>query len=55
MNTLLRNRVASKRLVCYPQRNLLFMRRLLNKPVKKESNTKHVYDEVTYIKAMKKF
>ena len=31
------------------------MRRLQNKPVKKESNFRHDYDEDTYIRAMKKF
>jgi hypothetical protein len=31
------------------------MRRLQNKPVKKESTFRHNYDEDTYIKAMKRF
>ncbi len=31
------------------------MRRLLNKPVKKESQNKYDYDEDSYLKAMKKF
>lgn len=31
------------------------MRRLQNKPVKKESNNTHNYDEDVYIKAMKRF
>jgi len=31
------------------------MRRLQNKPVKKESTFRHGYDEDTYIRAMKKF
>lgn len=31
------------------------MRRLLNKPVKKESNIQHMYDEDSYIRAIKKF
>lgn len=31
------------------------MKRMMNKPVKKESLQKHNYDEDTYIKAMKKF
>jgi hypothetical protein len=31
------------------------MRRLQNKPVKKDSNIRHNYDEDTYIKGMKKF
>lgn len=31
------------------------MRRLQNKPVRKEGNNQHNYDEDTYIQAMKKF
>lgn len=38
-----------------PSRSIIFMRRLQNKPVKKDSNIRHNYDEDTYIKAMKKF
>jgi hypothetical protein len=38
-----------------PQRNIIFMRRLQNKPVKRDPNYRHNYDEDTYIKAMKKF
>ena len=38
-----------------PQRNIIFMRRLQNKPVKRDPNYRHNYDEETYIKAMKRF
>lgn len=39
----------------YPERNILFLRRLQNKPVKRQSNNQHQYDDEEYIKAMKKF
>lgn len=39
----------------YPKQNLFFMRRLQNKPARRESNNQHKYDEITYIRAMKKF
>lgn len=45
----------SPQIVSAPSRSIIFMRRLQNKPVKKESNTRHNYDEDTYIKGMKKF
>ncbi len=48
----LRQSVFTKHL---PHRNLIFMRRLQNKPVKKDSHYRHGYDEDTYIRAMKKF
>ncbi|TNV77646.1 hypothetical protein FGO68_gene3438 [Halteria grandinella] len=42
-------------LTTFPQRSILFMRRLQNKTVRKESTNRHNYDEDTYLKAMKKF
>lgn len=31
------------------------MKRMLNKPIKKDSDTKHDYDEDTYLRGLKKF
>ena len=31
------------------------MKRMLNKPIKKDSDQKHGYDEDTYLRALKKF
>ena len=57
MNTLISNTLKHKssQFITYPKRELFFMRRLIGKPVKKESNIQHMYDEDSYIKAMKKF
>lgn len=42
-------------LVFNPCRQIFFGRRLLNKPLKKQSNFEHNYDHETYLLAMKKF
>jgi len=44
-----------KSFVRVPRRGIIFMRRLQNKAVKRESNNQHNYDEDTYILAMKRF
>lgn len=44
-----------KSFVRVPRRSIIFMRRLQNKAVKRESNNQHSYDEDTYILAMKRF
>jgi len=39
----------------FPQRNLFFSRRLLNKPVKKQGHFDNPFEEEVYLLAMKKF
>jgi len=46
---------ANKTLIYQPQRTIIWGKRMLNKPNKREPLQTHNYDEVDYLKAMKKF